>query len=51
MLRHFALAAGSSKFGIRTLEGPECLWGGTRGGGSEEETRQVFGESGRYFED
>ena len=42
MLRHFILAAESSKLGLWTLEGPECLWGGTRGGGSEEESRQAL---------
>src|SRR6266403_420552 len=35
----------SLRFGTRSLEGPECLWGGTRGGGSEEETRQTRGSA------
>ena len=29
-------------------EGPECLWGSTRGGGSEEESGRILGG---YFED
>src|SRR5712692_6075187 len=36
----------SFNFGIRTKEGPECLWGGTRGqGGVEEEVGRSLSEA------
>jgi hypothetical protein len=50
-LRRFVLAADSSmlEYGL-WKEGPECLWGGTRGGGSEEESSGALCRVG-YFED
>ncbi len=42
----------SFNFGIRTKEGPECLWGGTRGrGGLRRRLGEAFLELSDYFED